>query len=915
MLDRHKERSRLDDLIERLREGGSSTLLLNGGAGVGKTTVLTHLTSRSAGMQVLTVTGVQSEMRLPYSALHQLCRPLMPALPSLPAPQRAALEIMFGMREGAFPDRFLLGLATLSLLGEASRTQPVLCVIDDAQWLDEGSAHVLGFVARRLRVESVGMVFAVRTPGDTSAFDGLPRLAVAGLGRADAEALLTSLVPGPIDPRALNRILDEADGNPLSLVEAARVLARAEISTGLILRHGSVKPHQLEERFRARVAVLPAETRRLLLVAAADPTADPQLIGEASDRLAIDPDAILPAAEAGLCAPGLPVRFRHPLIRSAVYRAADPDAVRSTHAALAEVSAGRGDPDLLSWHRAQSAAGIDEAAAIGLAEAGERARARGGGIAAAAFLREALTLTADSRRRARWQLRLAQTELASGRYRLAADEVENALHGDLDEALAAEATLTRARVEFARERGGLAVPLLLDAARRLRPRAPDAAREAYFEALSAAMFGSSLSETDVRLVSREWLASGLVGDPRVPYALLDAMASVLRDETPGALHTLQRAVGAFGVPVPGEREHLPWLWHATIAALAVWDMETWDAVSARHLELARAAGDYAELPIALTTRTYLHLFAGNMPAALAAVREMEVITAATRGGMNPSGAVGAAALQGEDARLRKLVESTIADAHGRADGSGVAVAHWAAALLHNSRGRYRDAREWASRASELHNPLHSATNWALVESVEAASRLPDVDPGEDLERLRAATVASGSDWGTGVYERSLALTSADDSAEDHYVAALESLERSGSRLDGARASLVYGEWLRRRRRQSQAREHLQRAYRAFTDMGMSGFGARARAELEASGERARKEWAGDRALLTGQETQIAQLAVEGLTNGEIATRLFLSSRTVEHHLAKVFGKLHITSRQQLAVTPTGEIVAIHGEDP
>lgn len=905
VLDRHRERTQLDTVLKHVREGRSSTLLLDGGAGVGKTTLLDYLAERTAGFRVLSVTGIQSEVELAFAALHQLCLPLDDTMASLPTPQREALEITFGQRQGVAPSKFMVGLATLSLLAEASRVAPILCIIDDAQWLDEASAQALGFVARRLAFEPVGMVFALRAQSAAGAFEGVPPIVVDGFERRDAEALLSSLVPGHIDRRAMDRVLDEADGNPLAIVESARALSRAEIAMGMILPTTTASPSRMEEHYQGLLRALPEDTQRLLLVAAAEPSAQPQVIFAAAAKLGADATAIQPAVEAGLAT--VPVRFSHPLVRSAVYRAASPDAVRAAHAALAAVATGDADRDLLAWHRARSVSGTDDDAATDLALAAARLGARGGTAAAAALLRQAVEVTSNRFHKAEWLLRIAQAELAGGQYELAARDIAAAAAGELTDGLLAEAKLTQARIAFARDRGGGSVALLLNAAEHLAPDDAESAREAYLEAFSAAMFGASLARTSVQEVAERWLDADLSSGAGPAHTLLDAMSRVLLDDNAPSRRAMQVALAPFQMGVVDESTHLHWMWHATIAALAAWDFDTWDAVSERHLVLAREAGDYTELPIALTTRAYAHLFRGEFSAALDAVREMETIASVTGGLMAPTAAIGAAALQGAVDELDRLVQETVVDADKRADGSGLAIAYWGEAVLNNSRGNYEDALRWGRLADRQSNPLHSAAHWALVETIEAASRLPGTDASQELSRLEAATAPYGSDWARGIYARSKALLSPDSEAESHFVDALQFLERSPSRLDFARATLLYGEWLRRRKRLGDAREELERAHQLLVDMGATDFALRAARELQAAGIRIGPSDAAFGADLTPQEAQIAQLAGQGLTNGEVAARMFLSSRTVEYHLGKVFTKLKITSRRQLPAAPTQPI--------
>ncbi|MCS5720331.1 AAA family ATPase [Herbiconiux sp. CPCC 205763] len=901
MLDRQFERTRLDDLLHRVREGQSSTLLLAGGPGVGKTELLRYLTAQAGALQILQVTGIQSEVELAYSALHQLCRPLMRSMPALPDPQREALETTFGIRAGATPDRLLVGLATLSLLAEAAASGPLVCVIDDAQWLDANSAQVLGFVARRLEAEGVGMVFAVRTDSELRGFDGVPRIDVGGLPMTEARRLLSSLAMVPIDPRALERILDEAEGNPLVLIETARAFSPAEIATGIILSSRPARPSELEAHFSRRLHALPSDTQQFLLLSAAEPFADAQTITAAASGLGLSPAVIAPAVAAELCEVGSTVRFRHPLIRSAVYRNASEDALRTAHAALAAVDAGGADTVSSAWHRALSVDGPDEDAARGLAAAADRLLLRGGPGASAELLRQALKITADEECTQEWLVRIVQREMLAGHFDNASRDATALGLRELSPRVRAEAKLAEARIEFARSRGGIAVPLLLDAAAQLADTEPQAAQEAFLEAMSGALFGGRLARVGtLGQVAAQWRAAGLPKGARPADELLGALSSVVIDGGSPAWESLHAALSTFRSAAEHSAKPVPWLWLACVAAAAAWDLESWDALSLRHVEISRHAGDYSELPIALSSRALVHLFAGDLDAAADTVREMATITSATGGDVSPYGAIGLAAMKGDDATLHQLIEGTIPTAEQRAEATGVAIACWGAALLDNSRGRYDSAADWARRAVALHHSLHSTTAWALVEWVEAAARSKRQPEAEAaLAELEAVAGSSGTEWVKGVLARSRALVADPSDAERHHLEAIRRLQQSPSRFDHARSCLLYGEWLRRQKRLPESRAQLTKALEIFDSMGAAAFSARASGELSAAGALSRRSTTSAPSVLTTQEMQIARLASQGYTNAEMASRMFLSSRTVEHHLAKIFAKLQISSRHAI----------------
>jgi DNA-binding CsgD family transcriptional regulator len=906
VLGRRPERTRLDEILDRIRDGHSATLVLEGGPGLGKTTLLNYLVEQGAGVTLLTTTGTQSEFGLPYAALHQLCHPVIGALEVLPAPQREALETTFGMRTGPVPGTFLIGLAALGLISEVSRVAPVLCVIDDAQWMDRASADVLGFVARRLEADAVGMVFATRSAGDTPWLERIPLLALRGLERAAAAELLATLAPGRIEPAAMDRILDEADGIPLVLVEAARTLKRTEISTGIIREEVSSDPDRLEAQFGVRLRALPLETQRLLLIAAAEPTANPLRIRAAAASLGAAADALRPAVEAGLCHDDTTVRFRHPLVRSAVYRTASGEELRAAHAALARASPADSDPDLLAWHRACACDSTDEEVAAELAVASERMLERGAPAAAAVLLRKARQVTADEAQRVRWSLRIAQAELAAGDFDASEREMVASHTAMLSPALLAEAKLTEARLAFTRERGGTAVPLLLRAAELLSAVTTDAAEEAYLEAFSAALFGGTLTRTDLAQVSKRWQATEFPDGGRPAHRLLDALSAIVISGGPTAWQRLRETLSTIEDGTGRHESSLPALWVASVAAAAAWDIESWDAISHRLVTTSRDAGDYGELPTALSSRAFVQLFTGELRAAVEAVQETETITSATGGRMTPYGAIGVAALSGREPELDALVEATMPSAEARSDATGISIACWAQGLLNNGMGRYAEALAWTTRARPLYQDLHASSVWVLVELIESASRTDRLADARAALRLLASTAeSSGTAWGLGVLARSRALAGDEARTEEHYAESLRLLEPTRCALDLARTSLAYGEWLRRQRRLSDAREHLVRAVDLFESMGAAAFAARGTRELRAAGSQLRKPGTTAASVLTVQESQIARLVAQGLTNAEVATRMFLSPRTVEYHLAKVFGKLQLKSRHQLAALPAG----------
>ncbi|AEA27706.1 ATP-dependent transcriptional regulator, MalT-like, LuxR family [Pseudonocardia dioxanivorans CB1190] len=890
----------LDRLVRMVRAGGSRALVLHGDAGVGKTALLEYLAGNAAGCRVARAAGVESEMELAFAGLHQLCAPMLERLEVLPAPQGDALRAALGMTVGSTPDRFLVGLAVLSMLSDVAEEQPLVCLVDDQQWLDQASAQVLGFVARRLGAEAVGLVFAARVRG--THLEGLPELMVRGLPRAEARALLDSVLTGPIDDRVRDQIVAETRGNLLALLELPRGFTVAELAGGFGLPVTSPLAGSIEESFRRRVGALPHETRRLLLLAAADPTGDPALVWRASGRLGIGADAAAAAADADLADFGTRVRFRHPLARAAAYWSAPAHDRHEAHRALAEATDAQLDPDRRAWHRAHAAPGPDEDVAAELERSAGRAQARGGLGAAAAFLKYAATLTLDPARRAERALAAAHAKIQAGAFDAAVDLLAIAEAGPLSDLDHARADMLRAQVAYVGNRGSDAAPLLVKAAERLALIDADLSRAAHLDALAAAIFAGRLAGPggDVTTVAR---AAASAPPPqraaRAPDLLLDGLAADYNQGYAAELPLLRTALATFGADMSTEEE-LHWLSWASVTAMRTWDDEHWDALSARHVRLARTTGTLSELPLALTLRTYLLLFVGDLAAASSLVDEAHTVKDVTGSNLAPYGALGLAAFHGDEARAAALLDATMQDVNRRGEGLGITLAEWSNTVLHNGLGRY-DAALAAARRATAYEPDLGSMAWPAVEIVEAAVRAGAVDTATGAcRRLSEMTGASGTQWALGLHARSRALLSEGDEAERHYREAIARLGRTRVRTDLARAHLLYGEWLRRERRRGDAREQLRTAHTMLEAMGLAAFAERAGRELRATGATARKRTLTDSpGELTAQEAQIARLARDGLSNPEIGTRLFLSAHTVQYHLRKVFTKLGITSRGDL----------------
>jgi DNA-binding CsgD family transcriptional regulator len=899
LLGRGRECAVFDELLGAIRDGRGCALVVRGEAGIGKTALLESLIECAPDLTVLRAVGVESEMELAYAGLHQLCEPLLDRLGSLPDPQRQALEIVFGLSAGVPPDRFLVALAVLSLLSEVSEDLPVLCVIDDAHWLDHASSLSLAFVARRLLAEPVGLVFAAREPGPE--LDHVPRLEVGGLRDSDAGALLSSVVRFRLDEQVCERIVAETRGNPLALLELPRGLSATELAgfgTGAV----SALPNGIEESVRRRLAALPEETQRLLLIAAADPLCEPSVVLRAAERQGISAQAGLPAEEAELCEFGARVRFRHPLVRTAAYGSRSSDERRRAHAAIAAVTDAEADPDRRAWHRALATAGPDTAVADELERSADRARARGGQAAAAAFLERSMGLTLDLVCRAERALAAAEAHYLAGSAEEALRLAAVAERGPLGKLHRARVDVLRARVATIRRRVSDAPPLLLRAAQRLEPFEHHVARDTYRDAfISAFLAGSLAGGTGLAEVAAAIRSATLSAEPlSVTDQLLEAAALLVDAGYTAGVAAVKSALAAFRVAPISREEELQWLFLASQMAHDVFDEEAWDALTARALELVHETGVLAPLPMAAANRYTRDLYAGDLTAAGVYVAEQDGLLETFGADRSPAARALLAAFRGSEHEVASLDEAVTRHAVSRGYGVGLDALRWAKAVLGNGLGRYDEALA-ATQAGPAHPPAMTVDCRILGELVEAAARCGRPEAATDaVARLAEMARTCRTDWILGVDARARAILADPADAEKLYRVAIEHLSRTRLRTELARAQLLYGEWLRRENRRIDAREYLRAAHEALSEMGMEAFAERARKELLATGERARKRTVETRDDLTAQERQIAELACDGLSNPEIGARLFLSPRTVEWHLRKVFGKLGIRSRFELA---------------
>ena len=899
-MDRRAERDMLGGLVDAVRSGESRALVVRGDPGVGKTVLVDHLAARASGSgcRVARAPGVQSEMELAFAGLHQLCAPMLGHLDRIPGPQQDALRTAFGLAAGPPPDRFFVGLAVLSLLSEVATEHPLICVIDDEQWLDRASAQALGFVARRLAADPVGLVFAAREPGSELA--GLPELEVDGLRDDDARALLASVLAGPLDARVRDLIIAETGGNPLALLELPRGLAPAELAGGFGLPGATPLAGRIEDSFARQLDALPEQARRLLLVAAADPSGDRPLVWRAASALGIAVQEAGPAVEAGLVEFGASVRFRHPLVRSAAYRSASLSERQQVHAALAEATDPIADPDRRAWHRAQAAAGPDEDVAAELERSAGRAQARGGMAAAAAFLERSVLLTADPARHVERVLAAAQASMQAGAFGKALELLDTAEAEPLEELQSARADLLRGHVTFASGMGSDAPPLLLKAARRLEPLDLALARQAYLDAWLAAVFAGRLAAQATLLeVCRAARRLPSPGDrPGKPELVLDALTLLVTDGPGTAAPALRTAMDAFTAADVTAEERLRLNTFAEGAAIALWDLDAWRALVERQAATVRAVGALGQLPLVLVGLGATTTWTGDLTASAALVAESDTVCAATGAHAPPFAALMLACLHGREAEAVSLVEATIAGATAGGQGLTVGYANWVAAILYNSLGHYEQALAAATQSSQ--DAAMYVSLWALPELIEAAVRSGNADlAAGPMARLAESTQAGGTDFGLGIESRCRALLGDGDTAERLYREAIERLARTRYRPDLARAHLLYGEWLRQDRRRTDARAQLRIAHDMFDTIGMEAFAGRAGRELRATGETVHRRTVRAQDTLTAHEASIARLARDGLTNPEIGAQLFLSARTVEWHLRKIFTKLDIGSRREL----------------
>lgn len=897
LLGRQCERSLLDQLVDEARVGRSGTVVIRGEAGVGKTALLGYLSERAAklGFLVARCGGVESESGLAFAGLHDLCSPMLDQLESLFEPQQRAFSIALGITTGDSPDPFLVALATLGLISQAGENQPILCMVDDAQWLDQSSVQILGFVARRLAAEPVALVFASRgAPAPPDHLVGLPNIQLAGLDVQSARALLASMATVRLDDSVRSRILEEAEGNPLALLELAATLETNDLAGGFALPADASVPQRVQEQYLTRLDGLPEESQRLVVLAAADPVGDPALLQRGAQSLGLSLDSMDKAVGAGLLHINGAVRFRHPLLRSAVYSAAAPEDRRAAHAALAQATDSGVDPDRRAWHRAYAASAADETVAAELIGSAGRAMQRGGVAAAAAFWERAVELTPDPQLRATRALTAAEAKYVAADFTAAQNLLAAADIGPLDDFSLARLQAMRARIGFACNRNGDTATMLMLAAQRLEPLDADRALKSYLESLVAVIYAGRLGDK-LEVASAAMSARVGKGLPTHPGPLLHGLATRFLDGYEAAAPALKEAL----------RQYRKWptdfdsLCHPyCLVAIELWDDDAWFELANREVRLSRSNGTLRSLSRGLRRLSLMQVAAGNLADAEALLFDTQRLGPASEPGSALLLASLIAAWHGDASAVTNLTSGLVAEASEHGDGCLLSFAEYATAVLRNGLGDYAAATSAAKRAVEADD--FAVSQWARYELVEAAMRSGQADYAfEACWELSTVAEASGTDWARGIAAHAQALLAEGDTADQLYREAVECLSRTRVAAYLARTHLCYGEFLRRAKRRAAAREQLRCAVEIFNRMGANAFAERARCELTATGETARRRNQQSGAVLTAQEQRIAELVRNRLTNSEVGAQLFLSGRTVEWHLRNIFAKLEIRSRREL----------------
>ncbi|GAB7043942.1 MULTISPECIES: helix-turn-helix transcriptional regulator [Catenuloplanes] len=908
-LGRRQERAALREHIEAARRATGGAILVTGPAGIGKTALVGETIQAVTGVRVLQTVGAQYDMELPYAALQQLLQPLTDSIESLPEQQAQAVASALGMGMGktVAPSSVLVALGTLNLLAGTAEDLPVICVVDDAHWLDDASSQALAFVARRLGGMAVSLIFVAREPLTSDVLNGVTVLRLHGLEDTDARILLRTSLRAPLDPRVRDRILAEAQGNPLALLELPRSADMGALAGGFGIPAGAQLPRTLEAGFQERLERLPAHARLFLLVASADPTGDPVVVWRAARHLGLDPVSASHGVDSGLMQTDIRIRFRHPLVRSAIYESATSDDRRAVHDALALATDPLIDPERRAWHAAQAAVEPDERLAEELERLANRARARGGLAASGAFLEQSAALTPDIGARARRLLAAALARRECGDFSRALRLVAEAEAAGHDPVVHAEAQVVRARVAFDRGRDESAVRELIAAAKAVGPFDVLLGRDVLFDALAAATFLGRIATWSLTVdLAEAVLGLPVVEDRKRPLdRLLDGLISRITNGgkvdqqaiRPVLALYMKHGSEAGQDTRADERFGIGELWLACSAAEDIWDDRIFVALARQQLDYARDNGALAAMPVALSYRALSLVHEGRFPPAQRLVDEAYAVSDEIGAPRMAFVDMAIAAWQGDRQRVRKLTEQAAADATARGEGRLLTAAEYATAVHFNGMGEFEAAADACRTAVHLDEP--SFPVWLIPEFVEATARSGQREEAlEVVRRLEQVAAGLDTDWCTGTARYIRALVSAGDEADTAYQESITYLARTSGRIHLARARLAYGEWLHGEEHKGRAREQLEAAHEMFLSMGARDFAGRASRALRAATGVVRRHNAGE-AALTAQEQAVTRLVARGATSKEAAAELFISPRTVDAHLRSIFAKLGVKSRREL----------------
>jgi DNA-binding NarL/FixJ family response regulator len=899
LVGRQRECALVDELLAAARDGRSGALVVRGEAGIGKSALLTYAAEQAAGLRVLRGTGIETESEFPFAVVHQLLAPVADHIDAIPPRQRAALRGAFGLGPAVDEDRFLISLAVLNVLAETAASGPLLCLVDDAQWLDGASADTLTFAARRVEAEGIVLLFAARDSG--FAAPGLPELPLAGLAAGEADSLLTERAAVPLAAEVRDRLVADTLGNPLALAELATSLPADQLAGRVPLPDRLPVGTDIGQLFGDRVRRLPADASTMLLVAAADDTGELRVILRAAAALGVEAGALDVAETAGLVSIDAPIlAFRHPLVRSVVYQDATFQQRQAVQRALADVLDTDEDADRRAWHLANAAIGPDETAADALHRSAEHARRRGGHAAAATAYERAAALTAATESRAERLADAAEAAWLAGQ----PDRARKAIDATVPLAVA---PVLRARVEHLR--GSLeaacgvpasAYAVLVGGAELVSSLDPARAAQMLTEAGQIAWGTGDLPRL-VEAARRLGELPGADGTVALGAQIVTGLASFLHGDTAAATVRLRDAadlaraasdpkalmLSAAGVMFLGDDTRALDLFTTAVAA-------------------ARAAAAGALIPTLLAPLATLEAWTGRYAAASANVSEGLRLAEET-GQDNPAAHLRGvlawlAAVRGREQECRDAANATLSHAIGHRLGPHAAIASWALALLDLGGGRYAPALDRLSALASAGpgdgHPVISV--FASADLVEAATRSNQEAAGQAaLARLDAWSSHTTAPWALALVARCRGLLASGVEQDEHFTEALRLHSQGGRPFDTARTELVYGEALRRRRRRTDARPHLRAAHETFQRLDTTPWAELARRELRATGETARKRDPSTSTQLTPQELQIARFVADGATNRTIADHLFLSPRTVDYHLHKVFTKLGLTSRGEL----------------